>query len=142
MGSSESGREENIHAVGDGLGRDTAKGGAGTWVEEKGLVEAGEAQVPRRQRRRGLVVFFKGKGTGRDRLVRTRRMGSLRPMANRPFRCRNSLTCGTLVIKKSWKMLWKTQVPAKIRMFLWRLSKHSIPTEDVRAHRHMTNSSS
>lgn len=42
--------------------------------------------------------------------------------------------------EKSWKMLWKIQVPAKIRIFLWRLSKHSIPTEDVRAHRHMTNS--
>ena len=27
-------------------------------------------------------------------------------------------------------------------MFLWRLSKHSLPTEDVRAHRHMTTSSS
>ena len=37
-------------------------------------------------------------------------------------------------------MLWKTQVPGKIQMFLWRLSKHSVPTEDVRAHRHMTNS--
>ena len=27
-------------------------------------------------------------------------------------------------------------------MFLWRLSKHSIPTEDVRAHRHMSTSNS
>ncbi|XP_073355276.1 uncharacterized protein [Aegilops tauschii subsp. strangulata] len=41
--------------------------------------------------------------------------------------------------EKPWKMLWKTQVSGKIRMFLWRLSKHSVPTEDVRAHRHMTN---
>lgn len=40
-----------------------------------------------------------------------------------------------------WKSLWKTSVPAKIRMFLWRLSKHSLPTNDVRAHRHMTDSS-
>ncbi|XP_073355270.1 uncharacterized protein [Aegilops tauschii subsp. strangulata] len=44
--------------------------------------------------------------------------------------------------EKSWKMLWKTQVPAKVRMFLWRLSKQSLPTEDVRAHRHMPNTSS
>jgi hypothetical protein len=42
----------------------------------------------------------------------------------------------------SWKLLWKVQVPAKIRMFLWRLSKHSLPTEDVRAHRHMSDSPS
>lgn len=44
--------------------------------------------------------------------------------------------------EKSWKLLWKVHIPSKIRMFLWRLSKHSIPTEDVRAHCHMTNSSS
>ena len=31
-------------------------------------------------------------------------------------------------------------MPGKIRMFLWRLSKHSLPTEDVRTHRHMSNS--
>lgn len=42
----------------------------------------------------------------------------------------------------SWKMLWRTEVPAKVRMFLWRLSKHSLPTEDVRGHRHMSTSSS
>ena len=35
--------------------------------------------------------------------------------------------------EKSWKLLWNTQFPAKIRMFLWRLSKHTLPTEDVRA---------
>lgn len=39
----------------------------------------------------------------------------------------------------SWKSLWKTNVPGKIRMFLWRLSKQSLPTNDVRAHRHMTD---
>ena len=27
----------------------------------------------------------------------------------------------------SWKLLWKTLVPGKIRMFLWRLAKHSLP---------------
>ena len=41
----------------------------------------------------------------------------------------------------AWKKLWQTQVPGKVRMFLWRLSKHSIPTNDVRAHRHMSGSS-
>lgn len=41
----------------------------------------------------------------------------------------------------SWKRLWNIQVPTKIRMFLWRLSKHSLPTNDVRAQRHMADSS-
>lgn len=34
-------------------------------------------------------------------------------------------------------MLWKVKVPSKIRVFLWRLAKHSIPTGDVRFHRNM-----
>lgn len=42
--------------------------------------------------------------------------------------------------ERSWKSLWKIQVPGKVRMFLWRLSKHSIPTNDVRARRHMSDS--
>lgn len=42
----------------------------------------------------------------------------------------------------AWKSLWKTQVPGKFIMFLWRLLKPSLPTKDVRAHRHMSSSSS
>ena len=37
----------------------------------------------------------------------------------------------TMAEKGEWKYLWKTAVPGKIRMFLWRLSKHSLPTNDV-----------
>ena len=44
--------------------------------------------------------------------------------------------------ERMWKKLWKTEVPGKVRMFIWRLSKHSLPTEDVQAHRHMMTSSS
>lgn len=33
--------------------------------------------------------------------------------------------------ERAWKALWNTQVPGKIRMFLWRLAKQSLPTEDV-----------
>lgn len=44
--------------------------------------------------------------------------------------------------RRDWKTLWKTQVLGKIRMFLWRLAKQSLPTEDVRAHRHMSTTSS
>ena len=30
-------------------------------------------------------------------------------------------------------------IPAKIKMFLWRLAKNSIPTEDVRKNRNMSH---
>lgn len=40
--------------------------------------------------------------------------------------------------EKSWDMLWKVAMPAKIRNFLWRLAHKSIPTEDVRNHRNMS----
>lgn len=42
--------------------------------------------------------------------------------------------------ERAWKLLWKIEAPGKIRMFLWRLSKHSLPTNDVRTHRHMVDS--
>lgn len=41
----------------------------------------------------------------------------------------------------AWKKLWNTQVPGKVRMFMWRLAKQSLPTNDVRAHQHMATSS-
>lgn len=40
----------------------------------------------------------------------------------------------------SWKKLWNIQVPQKIRMFLWCLTKHSLPTNDARPHRKMATS--
>jgi hypothetical protein len=40
-------------------------------------------------------------------------------------------------VEKSWNTLWKTKVPAKLRTFLWRLTKNLLPTEDVRKHRNM-----
>jgi hypothetical protein len=36
---------------------------------------------------------------------------------------------------KAWQRLWKTDVPSKLRVFLWRLARHSLPTADVRYHR-------
>lgn len=41
--------------------------------------------------------------------------------------------------EKAWASLWKVSVRAKIKMFLWRLAKNSIPTEDVRKHRKMSH---
>jgi hypothetical protein len=35
---------------------------------------------------------------------------------------------------------WKMEVLAKLRIFLWRLAKHSLPTDDVRHHRNMATS--
>ena len=39
--------------------------------------------------------------------------------------------------EKEWTDLWRTEVPSKVTVFLWRLAKHSIPTGDVRHHRNM-----
>lgn len=44
------------------------------------------------------------------------------------------------VNEKSWVKLWGVLVLAKIKVFLWRLAKHSIPNEDVRKHRNMSTS--
>uniref|UniRef100_A0A453LKF7 Reverse transcriptase zinc-binding domain-containing protein n=1 Tax=Aegilops tauschii subsp. strangulata TaxID=200361 RepID=A0A453LKF7_AEGTS len=38
---------------------------------------------------------------------------------------------------KAWTSLWSVEVPEKIHNFLWRLAKHTIPTEDVRHGRNM-----
>lgn len=51
-------------------------------------------------------------------------------------------TSNTAQEKSSWKSMWHVSVPGKIRMFLWRLARHSLPTEDVREHRNMSTSSS
>jgi ribonuclease HI len=40
---------------------------------------------------------------------------------------------------KLWQQLWKIQVPSKLRIFLWRLAHQSLPTGDVRHHRHMAD---
>ena len=40
--------------------------------------------------------------------------------------------------EKGWSSLWQTKVPSRIRSFLWRLARQSLPTEDVRQHRNMS----
>jgi ribonuclease HI len=42
--------------------------------------------------------------------------------------------------EKAWAKLWKVPVPSKIRVFLWRVARHSLPTGDVRHDRHMAPS--
>lgn len=43
--------------------------------------------------------------------------------------------------QKEWTDLWNVKVPSKVRVFLWRLAKQSIPTRDVRHHRNMAQNS-
>jgi hypothetical protein len=43
---------------------------------------------------------------------------------------------------RSWQRLWRAQVPSKLRVFLWRLAQQSLPTGNVRCHRHMSPTSS
>lgn len=44
----------------------------------------------------------------------------------------------TSSVEQSWVCMWRTSVPGKIRVFLWRLAHQSLPTEDVRHHRNMS----
>jgi ribonuclease HI len=44
--------------------------------------------------------------------------------------------------QKNWTSLWRTKVPSKIRVFLWRLSHQSLPTGNVLHRRHMSDISS
>lgn len=44
--------------------------------------------------------------------------------------------------KRCWDILWRIQVPSKIKVFLWRLAQTSLPTADVRHHQHMVSSPS
>lgn len=39
--------------------------------------------------------------------------------------------------EKEWTELWRIKVPSKVRVFLWRLARISIPTGDVRHQRNM-----
>jgi hypothetical protein len=39
-----------------------------------------------------------------------------------------------------WTDLWNCKVPSKLKIFLWRLARHSLPTFDVMEHHHMTDS--
>ena len=42
--------------------------------------------------------------------------------------------------KKHWCRLWGAKIPAKLKNFVWRLSQNSIPPEEVRFYRHMSDS--
>jgi ribonuclease HI len=44
-----------------------------------------------------------------------------------------------IVEEKQWSSLWKTRVPSKVKLFTWRLAKHSLPTNDIRNHRGMAD---
>ena len=39
---------------------------------------------------------------------------------------------------KAWNDLWHIKVPTKLRVFLWRLAQHSMPSMDVLHHRNMS----
>lgn len=42
---------------------------------------------------------------------------------------------------EEWKLLWKLEVPSTIRIFLWRLARHSLPSKDVLLHRNIADDS-
>jgi len=42
--------------------------------------------------------------------------------------------------EKEWTSLWHVQVPSKIRVFLWRLARQTLPSGDLLHHRKMAPS--
>jgi hypothetical protein len=38
-------------------------------------------------------------------------------------------------VEKEWLAIWKLRIPSKIKVFLWRLARASIPSADVLHHR-------
>ena len=43
-------------------------------------------------------------------------------------------------IEKEWSAIWRVRVPSKIKVFIWRLARQSIPSRDVLHHRKMAPS--
>jgi hypothetical protein len=41
-------------------------------------------------------------------------------------------------VEKEWLAIWKLRIPSKIKVFLWRLARASIPSADVLHHRNMS----
>jgi hypothetical protein len=41
--------------------------------------------------------------------------------------------------EKDWSQLWHCKVPSKVHLFLWRLAKQSLPTNEVRHDRKMAD---
>jgi hypothetical protein len=39
--------------------------------------------------------------------------------------------------EKDWTSMWNVRVPSKLRVFLWRLAKQTLPSMDLLHHRHM-----
>jgi hypothetical protein len=44
--------------------------------------------------------------------------------------------------EKEWTSLWQVQVPSKIRVFLWCLARHSLPSANVLHRRNMADHNS
>jgi hypothetical protein len=43
-----------------------------------------------------------------------------------------------VAVEKEWLAIWKLKIPSKIKVFLWRLARASIPSADVLHHCNMS----
>jgi hypothetical protein len=43
-----------------------------------------------------------------------------------------------VAVEKEWLAIWKLKIPSKIKVFLWRLARASIPSADVLHHYNMS----
>lgn len=46
----------------------------------------------------------------------------------------------SMELDRVWKTIWNLNGPPKLKHFLWRACKHSLPVNEVRFHRHMSSS--
>ena len=46
-------------------------------------------------------------------------------------------TSHTSARQGGWDDIWSLQVPTKLKIFLWRLAQHSMPSQDLLHHRNM-----
>jgi hypothetical protein len=53
----------------------------------------------------------------------------------------SSGTSDTRTEEKAWISMWKNEIPAKVKVFTWRLARQSLPTADVAHHRNMADDS-
>jgi hypothetical protein len=62
-------------------------------------------------------------------------------LAHHKYLARSAGASDRQAVQKEWSMLWGIKVSSKVRVFLWRLARCSLPSKDVLLHRNISDSS-
>ena len=62
-------------------------------------------------------------------------------LIKRKFLVGNAGASDRQATEKEWSTLWGIRVPSKVRVFLWRLARCSLPSKDILHHRNMAENS-